>query len=294
MDQKLNKLLLPSLVMLSLFAASIEPLLVKVGFQKGYSLLSMIFFRNIIACITAIFFIKNRSWLGWQSILKIIPLALLLFIVNVASLFALQFINVASVLIIVATTPIFVALVNQRLGRDVLQKTFWLGIIISFIGVYLSVGVFQGLSSFHVLSFLALLLAIACSTTYRVYMESVTKIIEPAQISFYIFSINALLSMIFLPFFIRTISWQSLSIATWIGVAAALANIAFISAIHYLGATRMSVIDMLQRPLVIIAAVFLLNETLSNLQIAGCILTFIGTQLARVKRVSKEKSIKGQ
>jgi len=294
MDQKLNKLLLPSLVMLSLFAASIEPLLVKVGFQKGYSLLSMIFFRNIIACITAIFFIKNRSWLGWQSIFKILPLALLLFFVNVASLFALQFVNVASVLIIVATTPIFVALVNQRLGRDVLQKTFWLGIIISFIGVYLSVGVFQGLSSFHVLSFLALLLAIACSTTYRVYMESVTKIIEPAQISFYIFSINALLSIIFLPFFISTISWQSLSIATWIGVAAALANIAFISAIQYLGATRMSVIDMLQRPLVIIAAVFLLKETLSNLQIAGCILTFIGTQLARVKRVSKEKSIKGQ
>lgn len=279
--------MLPSLVMLSLLAASIEPLLVKIGFQKGYSLLSMIFFRNIVACLTAIFFIKNQVLLGWRLVFKILPLALLLFTVNVATLFALQFINVASVLIIVATTPIFVALVNQWLGRDILQKPFWIGLIISFIGVCLSVGDFQGLSRFHIMSFLALLVAIACSTTYRVYIESVTKIVDPAQISFYIFSINAILTIVFFPFFLDTISWESLSIATWIGIAAALANIAFISSIQLLGATRMSVIDMLQRPLVIIAAVLILNEALTNIQIAGCALTFIGTQLARVKRVSE-------
>jgi len=291
MDYKVNKMMLRSLVMLSLLAASIEPLLVKVGFQKGYSLLSMIFFRNIIACVTAIFFIKNRVWLGWHLVFKVLPLALLLFIVNVASLFALQFINVASVLIVIATTPIFVALVNQWLGRDILQKPFWIGLIISFMGVCLSVGVFQGLSSFHIMSFFALLLAIACSTTYRVYIESVTKEVDPAQISFYIFSINAVLTIILLPFFIDTISWKSLSIATWIGISAALANIAFISSIHLLGSTRMSVIDMLQRPLVMIAAVLLLNETLTNTQIAGCVLTFIGTQLARVKRVSEVRAL---
>ncbi len=290
MVKKLNQIALPSVVIFSLIAASIEPILVKIGLQLGFSLYQMLFFRNLMAWVTAFLFIRNKAWIGLRLILKVVPLAILLFVVNISTLFALQFVSVATVLIVIATTPIFVALVNQRLGREILQKTFWIGFAICFIGVFLSVGAFDGLSSFHLLSFGALILAIACSTTYRVCIEYVSREVAPVQISFYIFSINALLTLLVFPFFMRSICLQTLSIATWIGVAAALANIAFISSIHLLGATRMSVIDMLQRPLVIIAAAMVLSETLTIAQVIGCVLTLLGAYLSRVERVSAIKT----
>jgi drug/metabolite transporter (DMT)-like permease len=274
MDQKLNKFGLPSLVIISLLAASAEPLLVKIGFQRGYSLLSMLFFRNIIACLTALLFVRKGGLPQLSSLIKIFPLALLLFTVNACILFSLQFMTISSILIIIATTPLFVALTNQFLGRDLLQKFFWIGLGVSFIGICLSVGIMD------------LLLAILCSTTHRVYMESVAKKIPPVQISFCIFSINGLLTVACVPFFKESLNWEALSIATWTGIAAVLANIAFISSVKLIGATRMSIMDMLQRPLIMIAAIFILEEYLTMMQITGCVLTLAGTQLTRIKERS--------
>ncbi|MEI6531677.1 MAG: DMT family transporter [Chlamydiota bacterium] len=286
MDQKLNKFGLPSLVIISLLAASAEPLLVKIGFQRGYSLLSMLFFRNIIACLTALLFVRKGGLPQLSSLIKIFPLALLLFTVNACILFSLQFMTISSILIIIATTPLFVALTNQFLGRDLLQKFFWIGLGVSFIGICLSVGIMEGLPAFPKQGFLALLLAILCSTTYRVYMESVAKKIPPVQISFCIFSINGLLTVACVPFFKESLNWEALSIATWTGIAAVLANIAFISSVKLIGATRMSIMDMLQRPLIMIAAIFILEEYLTMMQITGCVLTLAGTQLTRIKERS--------
>lgn len=272
------------LVIVALLAASLEPLLVKIGFGRGYSLLSLLFFRTIVAGLTAFLFTKKRLWLGWVQLGKVAPLALLLFIVNCATLFALQYINVSSIVIIAATIPLFVALTNQWLGRDSLQKTFWFGFATSFSGVCLSMGLLDKQPMFTLISSLALIITVCCSTTYRVYMESVTQVIAPSQITFTIFTMNALMALVALPFFPEALEWQALSIATWTGIIAAIANITFISAIRLVGSTRMSIIDMLQRPLVMIAAVFILDEALSTWQIIGCLLTLLGTGLARVKK----------
>ncbi|MCC7530046.1 MAG: EamA family transporter, partial [Candidatus Melainabacteria bacterium] len=73
----------------------------------------------------------------------------------------------------------------------------------------------------------------------------------------------------------------------WIGIAAGLANIAFLYAINTVGATRISVITMLQRPLLIVAAALLLKEPVTIPQMAGIVLVIAGTQMARVTRLQK-------
>jgi drug/metabolite transporter (DMT)-like permease len=71
---------------------------------------------------------------------------------------------------------------------------------------------------------------------------------------------------------------------TLMGITAALANLAFLWAISQLGSTRMSIIAMLQRPLIILISAFVLKEDLNAYQICGTVLILLGIYLARVKR----------
>ena len=67
----------------------------------------------------------------------------------------------------------------------------------------------------------------------------------------------------------------------------ACANVAFLFALALLGSTRISIINILQRPAIIVAAAIILREPLSISQGVGVILVLVGVQLAQVKRKKK-------
>ncbi len=85
-------------------------------------------------------------------------------------------------------------------------------------------------------------------------------------------------------FFTPTIGPEAIKVGAIVGSAAALANVAFLSAMAIIGSTRVSIISLLQRPLLLILAVVVLNEPASALQIVGIVLTILGVQVAQVKR----------
>jgi drug/metabolite transporter (DMT)-like permease len=73
-------------------------------------------------------------------------------------------------------------------------------------------------------------------------------------------------------------------IAAWAGVASVLANIMFLRAVKILGSTRMSIFDLLQRPLVIVFAAIILGEQVTWTQAAGFVLVALGVRMAKVTR----------
>jgi len=77
---------------------------------------------------------------------------------------------------------------------------------------------------------------------------------------------------------------QVLMIAAWAGVASVLANIMFLRAVKILGSTRMSIFDLLQRPLVIVFAAIILGEQVTWTQAAGFVLVALGVRMAKVTR----------
>lgn len=133
------------------------------------------------------------------------------------------------------------------------------------------------------LGILAVLAAVVSSSIYRVNMETATGVMKPLTISSYQFPLCAIYC-IPLMFFTPALTFEAVKVGTITGSAAALANVAFLSAMAMIGSTRVSIISLLQRPLLLVLAVVVLNEPASLWQILGIVLTIAGVQIAQVKR----------
>ena len=175
-----------------------------------------------------------------------------------------------------------VALVNYNRRRDSHGRLFWFGLAASIAGVILSLQI--GSFNLNWLGAGLALAAVLSSTTYRIRIESILAKADPAIVSLNIFVINGVVALACLPFIgpITRLA-QVAPYTLWMGVAAALAKLAFIAAIKDLGATRMSVINLVQRPLVVVIAALALKESLSWPQVVGFALVMAGVQMAQVK-----------
>lgn len=265
----------------AIFAASAEPIIVKLGYAAGVQPLQVFVLKNCFAAVAVILLTRSFTWVGVKHLPRLIMLAFLLFCTNGLILLSLTLVPAVVVMTLVTTTPALVAIINSALGRDKLTTKFWTGFGLCLIGVILMLEV-KSLAG-NPLGILAVLASVITSSIYRVQMESATKVIKPLVISSYQFPLNVFLC-IPLMFFTPQIGAEALKVGAIVGSAAAIANVAFLSAMALIGSTRVSIISLLQRPLLLILAVVVLNEPASALQILGIILTIAGVQMAQVKR----------
>lgn len=274
-----------SWVLVALLAAAIEPILAKLGYRGAATPLQLLVMKNVVAACMILPLTRAWNWVGWSGVRKMASVSLLLLFTNFCSLVAVKFLPAVTVITLVTTTPAFVALTNQRKGRDVLGRKYWFGFGLCFLGVALSIDALRnGAMVFHPVGLLAVLGSIASSTIYRTRLEDVTAEYKPALVSTYIFLINAVVSLVFVAPFIEPIPMAMVPVGLWIGLAAAVANVAFLSAVHLVGATNMSIFNLLQRPMVLIAASFVLHEHLGWMQWVGIAMILAGVRIAKVVR----------
>ncbi len=267
-------------------SSAVEPVLSKIGYRYFVTPYELLILRFLIGGIVVLPLVKRYRWIGWKNTAGLLWLALLLMSTCGLVLVALKYLTAVVVITIITATPAFVAIVNQMLGKEILSKRFWIGFLFCFAGILLSIEIHRGTSNSQTFNILGLLCAfgsVAVSTIYRTQLDDATRTFPPMQVSTYMFIMDAIVALFFLP----TV-WP-MSVNTWvigsiIGVAAAIANISFLMAIYFMGSTRMSVIGLLQRPLVILCAALILKEPLSAVQIAGIILVIVGIQMAKVTK----------
>ncbi len=277
-------------IMGALLAASIEPIIVKFGFRGHISPWHLFTLKSVFAALLcgAVCLLFKLKLADRAQLKKLIGSSFLLIGTNLFTMFALYYVSAVTVITVVTTTPALVAVLNQRLGREQLDKLFWPGFWLSFLGVVLSIE----LSQFIVqpLGLILMFGAVITSSIYRVQMERLTDEISPAVASACTMAVGAIFSLLFILPFNLDMPPKALYFGVWIGIAAGLANIAFLYAINTVGATRLSVITMLQRPLLIVAAALLLKEPVTIAQMVGIVLVIAGTQMARVKRLQQSKT----
>jgi drug/metabolite transporter (DMT)-like permease len=276
-------------VVVAILSASIEPIVVKLGYEKQLLPLHLLIVKTMIGSILILPLTRTYRWIGFKNLARISFLALLLLTTSALSIFALKHISAVLVITIITTTPAFVAIINQIIGRDELTPKFWLGFALCFSGVVM--GLEWTSLSMNFVGFALIFCAVCTSTTYRVTMEGTANKFPPALISTYMFFINGALVTLFLYPFAGKIPDAAWHIGAWMGFASACANVAFLFALHLLGSTRISIINILQRPAIIIAAAFILREPLTLLQGIGVALVLVGVQMAQVKRKTKVMSV---
>jgi drug/metabolite transporter (DMT)-like permease len=279
-------------VLAALLGASIEPILVKLGYRAQVTPWQLLLLKNLVAAVVILPLTRTFRWVGLRAVLRLGSVSSLLMLTNLLSLLALTRLPAVTQMTVVATTPALVALVGQVRGTALLGRKFWLGFGLCFAGVLLTIDAFRpGAQSFDALGLLFAFGAVLSSTVYRTALEAVTAEFKPKLVSSYVFLINAALALILIAPWVGSIPRIALPLGAWIGVAAATANVAFVMALHLVGAVRMSVFTLLQRPLVILAAALLLGEPLGWLQFLGIAAVLWGIRLAQPeRRVAKEAS----
>lgn len=275
-------------VSLVLLAASIEPIIVKLGYGAHCTPFQLLAIKNIVAAIVVLPVTRVWRWVGIKGIGKIATVSSLLLLNNLFVLLALQSLAAVTVVTLLASTPALVAFINQWLGRDKLDIKFWAGFVLCLTGVALTVEV--GSIGFASAGIGYIALAILCSALYRVRMEDVTAKFSPLIVSNYIFLINAAVTAVFLIPLIGHLPQTAWPIGMWMGLAGAIANVAFLMALFLVGSTRISIITMLQPPVVIVAASMILKEPLTIMQIGGIAMVMLGIYLANVRRIKQQAS----
>ncbi|MCA9667056.1 MAG: DMT family transporter [Myxococcales bacterium] len=212
---------------------------------------------------------------------KLAALGALLFATAWLTIFALARLSVALVLTIASLTPVAVALASREQGR---RARFFAGVGCAVGGAVLATGLFDAATATNVIGVLCMLGAVATSTTYRLGLERVTDRHTPSVVSTWVFASGGLLALVVvtpLAGMPPAAAWWA---GGWTGVAAAVANVGFVTVIEVFGAARASLWMLLQRPLVIAIAALWLGERPGPLQIAGIVAVLLGVWLGQTAR----------
>ncbi len=279
-------------VILSLIGSSIEPLVVKFGHQNGFFSSQLMTLKLIMGGICFLPFLWKLDRPSTEHLKQIFFISALAMLTNYSIFLAVEKLPVTVVITLISTTPVFIGIIHTLKGKVILRKQFWPSLFTVLLGVMLSVRNGGGLNSgdLSALGVLFVLSAIMGSILYRLRVDELCNEVKPIQISTYMFSINGILGLFFLPF-IDGPKLEILPFVVWLGIAGAVANIGFLFAIHVLGATKTSVISLLQRPMVILLAAFFFKETLDELQVFGIALVILGVWFAKSEKIPMPQTV---
>ncbi len=277
-------------LIVALLAVAIEPIVVKFSYQMAIAPLDLLILRTLAAGVIILPFCGGFRIVKGKALLSMLFVSLLFLGTNVAIYFALQYVTSITLITAVTTTPAFVAIVNSMLGKERLGATFWGGFCCCFLGVLLSLNIMeQDFSISDPTGFFFIALAIIGSTIYRTRMDKITATFRPKLIANYIFLLNGIVAIFAIPYLsFEEIDRSYIGYGFWLGFAAVIGNLAFLSALKVLGSTKISIIGILQRPLLVILSAFLLNESLGIPETIGIALVLYGVHLAKVQRLRPE------
>ncbi len=273
-------------LLLALLAASCEPLVAKLGYTHGVALESLFVGRCLIAALAVWPITRFRASVDTR--LPANPLdrrgvllgGVLLATTSGLTLFALTRVPTSIVVVAVTTTPALVAAVNHMRGHERTGFVFWLGVAACVAGVLMTLEL-PGDVSLDPLGVTASVAAVVSSCVYRLHLDALMKRVAPAVVSSWVMTVQGVCALLVFGPFVRTFSTAAVVTSLWTGVFAALANVAFLKAMQLVGATRVSVFTLLQRPLVIGLAAVLLDEPLGLMQWLGTGLVIAGMLATR-------------
>ncbi|MEM7115988.1 MAG: DMT family transporter [Chloroflexota bacterium] len=207
-------------------------------------------------------------------------------------IFGLDSTSADNATMIMATVPVWVALLGTFLGMERLEKQGWLGVGLSVAGILLVVlgGQHQADLRFGGASLrgdLIILAAVLCWAGYTLALRPLTAVYPPDLISALATAVGVIpMLLIALPPTVQ-FKWQTVSLAAWASLlltavfAVGLAYIFWGYGVAHLGSTRTALYLNVVPPIALLFNWLWLGETLTLLQGAGCLVALVGVSLAR-------------
>jgi drug/metabolite transporter (DMT)-like permease len=212
-----------------------------------------------------------------------------IFVNQVCFVYSLEFAKASTVSLLFGSCPMFVGLFSILFRQADVQRVFWIGAGVTFVGVaFIAAGAGGGLVS----GWKGDLLAIALAVTWAGYTIAIAPLMRrysPFRISALVLALGwAPLALVSIPQVHR--QDFSFSGTVWLGFAYAvigplfLTNILWFTAVDRVGAARAAIFNNMQPFFAVFFALLILSESIHGLEIAGGVLIFVGIAYERVRR----------
>jgi drug/metabolite transporter (DMT)-like permease len=238
----------------------------------------------------AVTYPRERSFRIARGDLPIVGLAIGLLLTNQLSfVYALDLTTATTAALLFGTLPIFTALISRLVGIEMLSRRFWIAASMSFAGVVLVTAGSGKSVSANLGGDLLAVLGAATWGAYSVAIAPLMRRYSPFRLSaVFLAAVSIALLLLASP----KLGDQSFDIGwtAWVGFAFAvlgplvLTNVLWFTAIDEVGPARASLFANLQPFLAAIVALFLLDEQLTKVQVAGGFAIAAGILLARERR----------
>ncbi|MGH9329104.1 MAG: DMT family transporter [Vicinamibacterales bacterium] len=196
--------------------------------------------------------------------------------------------SVANSSLLLAATPVAIAVASAALGREAIGRWHWIGGAISLAGIYLVVGRGAGLSSDTLTGDLMVVGAVACWTVYTLGAGRLMERHSPLGVTGLSMAIG---SALYVPVMwppIAAVEWSVLNATTWIKIvysavfALCVAYMIWYAAVQRIGSARTSVYSNIIPIVALVVASVWLGEPLGVVKIVGAALVLAGVALMRV------------
>ena len=199
--------------------------------------------------------------------------------------------------LILATTPLFVAVLSSVLHIEKIQRRIWYGVIISFIGIVLiSVGAGKTptIPSESWIGDLLILVGTICWSTYTVFSKPLLQHYSPLKLTTLTISMGTpLLILVSIPSLTQQ-NWSAVSTQGWLSLAysfclaIAIGYTVWYTGVNKIGNARTSLYENLVTVIAVVVAWIILSESMTPIQILGMAFVFLSLYLAqRTTRANK-------
>lgn len=189
--------------------------------------------------------------------------------------------------LILGTTPVVVALLSAWAGHERVSLQRWMGVAVSFLGIYIIVGHRVDWTTGGSVGDLLMLGSTLCWATYSVASVPLLRVHSPLVVTGYSITIGAVLyTLVSLPF-LRRVDWSAISTQSWwLMTASAVFALAFAYLIWYTsvqraGTTRTAAWSNLTPIAAMAIAAVWIGEPVSSTQVVGSLTIFAGLFITR-------------
>jgi len=192
--------------------------------------------------------------------------------------------------LILATTPIFVAVLGSILRVEKVQLRVWCGVILTSFGIVLiSLGAGKPLSmsSQSLIGDILVLTGTICWSTYTVLSKPLLQRYSPLKLTTLTVAMGTpLLVLVSIPS-LKEQNWSSVSLEGWLSLAysfcfaIAIGYVLWYTGVSRIGGARTALYEGLITVIAVVVAWLSLSESMTQLQILGMIFVFISLYLAR-------------
>ena len=197
--------------------------------------------------------------------------------------------SVSNAALILAFTPVLIALVGGATGEERVTGLHWLGALVSLAGIYLVVGRDVSTSGSTWRGDLTMFVAVCCWAIYTLGSRPLMVRHSPVAVSGLSMAIGTAAYVPAVTSHIRAVTWAHVSIGTWVAAvysalfALCISYTIWYAAVREIGSARTSAYSNVVPIVAMATAVIFLGEPLGMRKVAGAAAVLVGVALTRVR-----------